>query len=128
MHTFMEEPKPPLISHLAQYLVVTVLACMIYGAACYLIGLVFKNPAGPAAVLLGWEALSFLLPPMFQQFSGVHYLQSLLPISVDRGPFAVMMEPTSAIVGVPVVLLATIVLLGAAAWIFRLTQITYSAD
>jgi ABC-type transport system involved in multi-copper enzyme maturation permease subunit len=127
-HIFMEEPKPPLLSHMALYVFVAVLACMIYGAACYLVGLLFKNPSGPAAILLAWEGLNFLLPPLFQQFSAVYYLQSVLPVAIDRGPFAVVVEPTSAIVGVPVLLIAISVILGAAAWIFRFTQVTYSAD
>jgi ABC-type transport system involved in multi-copper enzyme maturation permease subunit len=128
MHVFMEEPRPPLFSHMVQYVIVAVLACMIYGAVCYLVGMLFKNPSPPAVILLAWEGLSFLLPPLFQQFSAVHYLQSLLPVTVDRGPFAVIVEPTSAFVGVPVLLIVTAVLLAAAAWMFRFTQVTYSAD
>jgi ABC-type transport system involved in multi-copper enzyme maturation permease subunit len=127
-HLFMEEPKPPLLTHLVQYVFVAVLACMIYGAVCYLVGLLFKNPSGPAALLLAWEGLSFLLPPLFQQFSAVYYLQSLFPVPIARGAFAVVLEPPSPFIGVPILLIATAVILGAASWMFRSTQVTYSAD
>ncbi len=128
MHSFMAEPKPPLVSHLASYVTATIAACIIYGAACFLVGLMFKNPAGPCAVLLAWEAFSFVLPPFFQRFSAIHYIQALLPVSVDRGPFAIVTEPPSPIYGVPLLLIVTALLLAAAGAIFRFTQVTYSAD
>ncbi len=128
MHSFMAEPKPPLVLHLVSYLAATVLACVIYGAACLVVGLMFKNPAGPCTILLGWEGTSFLLPPIFQRFSAVHYIQALLPVSVDRGPFAIVTEPPSALYGVPLLLIVTAALIAIAGGIFRFTQVTYSAD
>ena len=128
MHSLMREPKPPFFSHLTGYLAATVLACIIYGAACFLIGLMFKNPAGAAALLLGWEGLSFLLPPLFQQFSAIYFLQALMPVAIERGPFAVIADPPSLVFGVPALLVVTAIFLAIAGWMFRLTQVTYSAD
>lgn len=128
VHSLMPDPKPPLFSHLAGYLTAAVLACIVYGAACFLVGLLFKNPAGPAALLLGWEGLSFLLPPLFQQFSAVYYLQALLPVAIERGPFAVVTDPPSILFGIPALLIVTAIFLAISGWVFRMAQVTYSAD
>ena len=116
------------LSHLVRYVTVTILACIAYGAIFLLAGMLFKNPGVPAVFLLGWESLNFALPAFLQQFSVVHYLQALLPVTVDRGPFAVLVEPGNPVFGIPILLIATAVLLAASGWFVRYSEITYSAD
>jgi hypothetical protein len=118
----------PGVSHLIGYVTVTILATIAYGATFLLIGLLFKNPGMPAFFLLAWESLNFALPSMLQKLSVIYYLQALLPVTVDRGPFAVVTEPTSPVIGIPILLIATMAVLAVAGWFVRLTQVTYSAD
>lgn len=118
----------PGLSHLVRYVTVTILASVAYGALFLLLGLLFKNPGVPALFFLAWESLSFALPSLLQKLSVVHYLQALLPVTVDRGPFAVVTEPTSPVFSIPIVLIGAMTLLAIAGWFFRFTQITYSAD
>jgi ABC-type transport system involved in multi-copper enzyme maturation permease subunit len=116
------------LRHLAEYVSVTVLASIAYGSIFLLTGLLFKNPGVPAFFFLVWESLNFALPASFQKISVVHYLLALLPVVIDRGPFAVVTEPTSPIFGIPILLAVTAVFVAVAAWTVRYTQITYSAD
>lgn len=122
---FLEGPG---LSHLARYVAVTILACIAYGAIFLLAGMLFKNPGVPAVFLLGWESLSFALPAMLQKVSVIYYLQALLPVTVDRGPFAILMEPASPAFGIPILLMAAMAFVAAAGWYVRYTQVTYSAD
>jgi len=116
------------LQHLAQYIVVVMLACLGYGAVFMLTALLFKNPKGPAMLLLGWEWLNFFLPAFLQKFSIVHYLQSICPVSVSRGPLAVITAPTSAWYSVPGLLLLTAVILAVTSFMIRRVEVTYSAD
>jgi ABC-type transport system involved in multi-copper enzyme maturation permease subunit len=116
------------IPHLARYMVVTMLACAGYGAVFMMTGLLFKNPGVPTAFLLGWESLSFALPATLQNFSLVHHLQGVLPVSIDQGLFAVLTEPTAPIVSVPGILVVTAILLAISGWILGRAQITYGTD
>jgi ABC-type transport system involved in multi-copper enzyme maturation permease subunit len=116
------------LRHLAEYVAVTILASIAYGSIFLLTGLLFKNPGVPAFFLLAWESLNFALPSTLQKVSVVHYLQALLPVAIDRGPFAVVTEPTSPIFGIPILLAAAAIFLAISAWTVRYTQITYSAD
>ncbi len=96
---------------LLAYLGVTILACIGYGAVFLIIGLFFRNPIVPALLLYGWEWINFLLPPLLKKISVIHYLQSLVPVSMSEGPFAVLVEPTPAWISVPSLLLFTGVVL-----------------
>lgn len=116
------------VSHLSGYMLVTILACIGYGAIFLLAGLVFKNPGIPAVFLLGWESLSFIFPEKVQYFSMVYHFQSLLPVRLDRGVFAVVVEPLSPIVSVPVIVIVAVVFLTVSGWLLGRTQVTYSAD
>jgi hypothetical protein len=79
------------------YLGVTVLAVIGYGAVFLALGMLVKNPMIPAALILGWEWINFLLPPALKKLSVIHYLQSLCPVPVPHGPFALPAEPTPAV-------------------------------
>jgi hypothetical protein len=110
------------------YLGVTILACIGYGAVFLLVGLFFRNPIIPALLLYGWEWLNFLLPPLLKKLSVIHYLQSLVPVPMSEGPFAVLVEPTPAWISVPSLLLFTGVVLFLASRHIRRMEISYAGD
>jgi len=110
------------------YLGVTILACIGYGAVFLLVGLRFRNPIIPALLLYGWEWLNFLLPPLLKKISVIHYLQSLVPVPMPEGPFAVLVEPTPAWISVPSLLLFTGVVLLLASLHIRRMEISYAGD
>lgn len=113
---------------LLAYLGVTILACIGYGAVFLLVGLFFRNPIIPGLVLYGWEWINFLLPPLLKKVSVIHYLQSLVPVPVPEGPFAVLVEPTPAWISVPSLLLFTGVVLLLASLHIRRMEISYAGD
>jgi ABC-type transport system involved in multi-copper enzyme maturation permease subunit len=118
----------PGLAHLASYLVVTVLASLAYGAIFLVVGLLFRNPAPSLAILLAWESFSFFLTAFFQKLSVAYSLQSLLPVRVDIGPFAVIVEPISPMTGILGLLLISAAMLAVAGWLFGRAQVTYSTD
>jgi hypothetical protein len=118
----------PGLEHLWSYLGVTVLACLGYGAVFLLMGLLVNNPMIPAALVLAWESIHFLLPPALRKISVIHYLLSLCPVPAPQGPLALMVEPTPAWIAIPALLLLTAVLLAAASLRARRLEITYAAD
>jgi hypothetical protein len=115
-------------SHLLAYLGVTILACVGYGAVFLIVGLFFRNPIIPGLLLYGWEWLNFLLPPLLKKVSVIHYLQSLVPVPMSEGPFAVLVEPTPAWISVPSLLLFTGVVLFLASLHIRRMEISYAGD
>jgi hypothetical protein len=62
------------------YAAAAVLGCVGYGSVFLAVGQYFRNPIVPAAVLLGWEGISRVLPQVFQKVSILYYLQSLCPV------------------------------------------------
>ena len=113
---------------LMAYLGVTILACVGYGAVFLLVGLRFRNPIIPGLLLYGWEWINFLLPPLLKKISVIHYLQSLVPVPMPEGPFAVLVEPTPAWIAVPSLLLFTGVVLFLASQHIRRMEISYAGD
>jgi ABC-type transport system involved in multi-copper enzyme maturation permease subunit len=116
------------LSNLTRYVVVTVLACAAYGAVFTLAGLIFRNPVIPAIVVAAWEAFYFVLPETLQKFTIMHYLQSLLPLIIDRGPFSVVVGPSSAVFSVLALLGSAALLVWASGKRLCRTQVSYSAD
>ncbi|MET0751957.1 MAG: hypothetical protein ABWZ66_01225 [Pyrinomonadaceae bacterium] len=116
------------LGHLLAYLGVTILACIGYGAVFLLVGLFFRNPIIPGLLLYGWEWLNFLLPPFLKKISVIHYLQSLVPVPMSEGPFAVLVEPTPAWIAMPSLLLFTGVVLFLASRHVRRMEISYAGD
>ena len=110
------------------YLGVTILACVGYGAVFLIVGLFFRNPIIPGLLLYGWEWINFLLPPLLKKLSVIHYLQSLVPVPMSEGPFAVLVEPTPAWISVPSLLLFTCVVLFLASLHIRRMEISYAGD
>lgn len=110
------------------YVGVTILACIGYGAVFLIVGLFFRNPIIPALVFYGWEWINFLLPPGLKKVSVIHYLTSLVPVSMSEGPFAVLAEPTPAWIAIPSLIVFTgIVILLASFHICRM-EISYAGD
>jgi ABC-type transport system involved in multi-copper enzyme maturation permease subunit len=118
----------PGLDQLFTYAGVTILACIGYGAFFLVVGLFFRNPIIPALILYGWEWLNFLLPPLLKKISVIHYLQSLTPVPVPEGPFAVVAEPTPAWIAVPSLIMVTIIVLFAAGHRIRRMEIHYGGE
>jgi hypothetical protein len=118
----------PGLGQAAAYAGVTLLAVVGYGALSLTLGLLVRNPMIPAAALLGWEWRNFLLPPVLQKISVIHHLQSLCPLPIPRGPFALPAEPTPPILAVPGVLLLAALLLWVAARRARRLEVAYAAE
>jgi len=116
------------LTQLLTYAGITILACIGYGAFFVVVGLFVRNPIIPAVLLYGWEWLNFLLPPLLKKISVIHYLNSLVPIPVSEGPFAVIAEPTPAYIAIPSMLGVTLVVLVIAAYRIRHMEIHYGSD
>ena len=116
------------LGQLLTYAGITMLGCLGYGAFFLVVGLFVRNPIIPALLLYGWEWLNFLLPPLLKKVSVIHYLNSLVPVPVSEGPFAVVAEPTPAWIAIPSMLLVTILVLILAAYRIRHMEIRYGSD
>jgi ABC-type transport system involved in multi-copper enzyme maturation permease subunit len=118
----------PGLSHAAWYLVITILACIGYGAFFIVIGLFFRNPIIPAIAIYGWEWINFLLPPLLKKISVIHYLSSLMPMPPPHSPFAVIAEPTPAWISIPGLIIVTAILLFIAGLRIRRMEIKYIGE
>jgi ABC-type transport system involved in multi-copper enzyme maturation permease subunit len=116
------------LSQLLTYAGITMLACLGYGAFFLVVGLFIRNPIIPAVLLYGWEWLNFLLPPLLKKISVIHYLNSLVPVPINEGPFAVVADPTPAWIAIPSMLLVTLLVLILAAYRIRHMEIRYGSD
>ena len=116
------------LTQLLTYAGITILACVGYGAFFLVVGLFIRNPIVPALLLYGWEWLNFLLPPLLKKISVIHYLNSLVPVPVYEGPFAVVADPTPAYIAVPSMLAVTAIVLILAAIRIRHMEIRYGSD
>ena len=116
------------LTQLLTYAGITILACLGYGAFFLFIGLFVRNPIIPAVLLYGWEWLNFLLPPLLKKISVIHYLNSLVPVPVSEGPFAVVAEPTPAYIAIPSMLIVTLLVMILAAYRIRHLEIHYGSD
>ncbi len=113
---------------LLAYLGVTLLACLGYGAVFLILGLLFNNPIVPAAIVLGWESLHFLLPPALKKISVIHYLKGLVPVPMSEGPFAVVSEPPPAWLSVAGLLGLTVLVLVVGSILVKRFEISYSDE
>ena len=116
------------LKQILTYAGITMLACVGYGAFFLVVGLFVRNPIIPALLLYGWEWLNFLLPPLLKKVSVIHYLNSLMPVLLSEGPFAVVAEPTPAYIAVPSMLGVTVLVLVLAAYRIRHMEIRYGSD
>jgi len=116
------------LSQILTYAGITILACIGYGAFFVVVGLFVRNPIIPALLLYGWELINFLLPPLLKKISVIHYLNSLMPVPISEGPFAVVAEPTPAWIAIPSMLLVTLIVLVIAGYRIRHMEIRYGSD
>lgn len=115
-------------AQIVDYLGITVLACVGYGALFMVIGLFFRNPIIPALLVYGWEWLNFLLPPMLKKISIIHYLHSLVPVPVNEGPLAIIGEPTPQWIAILGMLAVTAIVLFLASVRIRQMEIHYGSE
>src|SRR6185369_3208391 len=125
MRFFFEGPG---LTHLLTYAGITMLACIGYGAFFIVVGLFIRNPIIPALLLYGWEWLNFLLPPLLKKISVIHYLNSLVPLPMQEGPFAVVADPTPAWIAIPSLVIVTAIVLVISAYRIRRMEIRYGSD
>lgn len=118
----------PGLAQIVDYMGITILACIGYGALFMVIGLFFRNPIIPALLVYGWEWLNFLLPPMLKKISIIHYLHSLVPVPVNEGPLAIIGEPTPSWIAISGMLIVTIIVLGLASFKIRRMEIQYGGE
>jgi ABC-type transport system involved in multi-copper enzyme maturation permease subunit len=116
------------LSLCGNYIIITLLACMGYGAFFLLIGLIFKNPIIPGLVVYGWEVINFLLPPGLKKISIIHYLHSMSPVAIPEGPFALVGEPTPRWLCVLGLLVVSAVCLLLAGWRVQRVEIKYGSE
>lgn len=110
------------------YLGTTLLGVAGYGAVFLTLALYVRNPMIPAAAILGWEWINFLLPPTLKKISVIHHLQSLCPLPLPNGPFALPAEPTPAPLAIGGLLLLIVVLLTLAMRRARKLEVSYGAE
>lgn len=119
----------PGLSHLGWYLLVTVLACIGYGAIFLVMGLLFRNPMIPAAVIMVWEGINPFLPPLLKKISVIFYLKSMCPVNVPGDGamqfLAIGADPTPAWLAIPGLLLLALVTLIYAGIRVRKLEISY---
>lgn len=120
--------RGPGMGNLLAYLGVVVLACAGYGAVFLVVGLLFRNPVVPAAILWIWEAANLVLPPMLKKFSVVYYLHALYPVPLTRGLFEVVSQPPPAWVAVLGSIALTVAVLLLAGWRVRRMEVSYGGE
>ena len=118
----------PGLRELVTYVGIAVLACVGYGSVFMVTGFLFKNPAIPAAFVLLWESANVFLPAALQKISVVHYLQSIVPVPIPFGPFAVITAPSSVFTSVTGLVIFTFGVLILNSFLMRKAQINYSSD
>ena len=126
------------LAHVAAYLGVTLLACIGYGSIFLAAGVVFRNPLVPTLVVLVWETISGVLPPLLQKCSVIFYLKSLCPVSVpasvalDKGNLltliAVNVNPASPVTGILGLLTLSVAVLALSSLRLRRMEIEYGAE
>ena len=126
------------LAHVAAYLGVTLLACIGYGSIFLAAGVLFRNPLVPTLVVLVWETISGVLPPLMQKCSVIFYLKSLCPVSVpasvalDKGNplalIAVNVNPASTVTGILGLLTLSVAVLALSSLRLRRMEIEYGAE
>jgi len=124
------------MSQMFWYAAAAAFGCVGYGSVFLAVGLCFRNPIVPAAVLLAWEGVNGVLPHALQKMSILYYLQSLCPVPAPMdadAPVLIQMlaapaAPASAPGAMFGLLLLTAFVLWIAALAVRRMQISYGAE
>ena len=108
---------------------IAALACVGYGSIFLMMGLVYRNPMVPAAVIMVWEGINGFLPPLLKKFSIIFYLKSLCPVDVPLpGALALLAleaDPVPAWLAIPGLLAVSLgILYLAAGRIRRVSGVT----
>jgi hypothetical protein len=82
----------------------------------------FRNPVVPA-IVVGLEAFYFFLPETLQKLTIMHYLHPCCLV-IDRGPFSVVVDASSAIFSVIVLVSVAALLVWAAGKVLCRTEVT----
>jgi ABC-type transport system involved in multi-copper enzyme maturation permease subunit len=122
--------RGPGLGQLGWYVAIALLACVGYGSIFLFMGLVYRNPMIPAAVVMVWEGINGFLPALLKKFSVIFYLKSLCPVDVPLpgglSILALEADPAPAWLAVPGLLVVSGVILYLAGRRARLFQINYS--
>jgi ABC-type transport system involved in multi-copper enzyme maturation permease subunit len=116
------------LQQLGQYLGITLLACMGYGAIFMTTGLLFRNPLIPVAVIAAWELIHFLLPPALKILSVIYYLKGLLPIPMHEGKLAVIVAPPPVWISLVGMFGLTAVALAGAVMVLKRMELRYTEE
>lgn len=120
--------RGPGLSNLTTYVGLSVLSCIGFGAIFLLAGLLLRNPVVAAIIVWAWEGSSALLPAALKKITISHYLQSMYPIPIQQGPFAIFAEPTPAYLAVPGLILVSLGFVALACWRARAMEIKYGGE
>lgn len=119
----------PGFGHVLTYCVVAVLACATYGALFLLVGLLFRFPVVPGALIWAWEVGAKLL---FPRYGILHYLESMYPIPPPSGTFfdtfEVLAAPTPAPLAILVLLVVIALALTVACRVARTMELAYGGE
>lgn len=111
------------------YAITATLACLGYGAIFLGLGLWFKNPMIPVAVVMVWENLNPFLPSLLKKVSVIFYLKGLCPVDVPMSGslslIEVLTDPTPAWLAIPGLLVLTAVLLALTGLSVRRMEASY---
>ena len=122
----------PGLAHLRAYLLVTVLACLGYGAVFLALGSAFRNPIVPAMVFFLFEGINGVLPVWLKHLSVTFYVKPLCPVELPiegiSGLFTVVAEPTPPWLAVSGLLAFVLLVVALACWRIRKLEISYSTD
>ena len=113
---------------MGQYLGIIILACMGYGSVFLACSLLFRNPLIPIVLIVGWETIHFILPPVLKLLSVIHYLKGLLPIPLDEGPLAVIVAPPPVWVSIVGMTGLTLAMLYASVVLLKEHELRYTDD
>ena len=118
--------------HLFRYVLITLLACLSWGAVFLWMGIRWRNPIIPGVMFLIWESSNVFLPSWAKKFSVLHYLQSMTPVQGDLRGAAVLLGQTADPVPMWLAVLATLAITAGALFLaaqaLKRTEISYSAD
>jgi ABC-type transport system involved in multi-copper enzyme maturation permease subunit len=122
--------RGPGLAQLGWYVAIAMLACVGYGAIFLFMGLLYRNPMIPAAVVMVWEGINGFLPPLLKKFSVIFYLKSLCPVDVPLpGPLSILAleaDPVPAWLAIPGLIVVSGMILYLASRRARRFQISYS--
>jgi hypothetical protein len=116
------------LAQLFAYVLVTVLACIGYGAVFLLAGVALRNPVVPAVGILVWEGINPFLPPLLKKLSVIYYLESLCPVALPVERISILATPSSPVIAVPGILLLATALVVGTSFLVRRMEILYGVE